>query len=69
MDNNNNNQGLEALDILSILSFYIQIKALNANKEYTSYINDVINNIEHEIALLHEENDKIIELLEKILKK
>lgn len=64
---NNNNRGFEILDILSILSFSIQLNNIAKDEKQTKYIQDVILALAHEIELLHKENDILIAQNKEIL--
>ena len=64
---NNNNRGCEILDILSILSFSIQLNNIAKDEKQTKYIQDVILALAHEIELLHKENDILIAQNKEIL--
>ena len=63
MEENNN---LNFVDILSLISFYMQVKNIDEDKKQTKYINDVILAINYEIQKLHEENDIIISEIKKL---
>ena len=69
MNNNNNNLATQELDILEILSFMIQLKNIEWDEKQNKYIHSVIQNINDEIAKLHEENDIIMKQNDEILKK
>lgn len=64
---NNNNRGFEILDMLSILSFSIQLNNIAKDEKQTKYIQDVILALAHEIELLHKENDILIAQNKEIL--
>ena len=70
MNNQNYQQeqnNLEALDILTILSFVMQSNNIQKDEIQTEYIHKVIKAIANEIQKLHQENDVIIKQNEKIL--
>lgn len=67
LNNNNDNRGFEILDILSILSFSIQLNNIAKDEKQTKYIQDVILALAHEIELLHKENDVLIAQNKEIL--
>ena len=70
MNNQNYQQeqnNLEALDILTILSFVMQSNNIQKGEIQTEYIHKVIKAIANEIQKLHQENDVIIKQNEKIL--
>lgn len=63
-----NKQGLEFLDILTIIAFCAQMANMDGDVEQNNYIKQVINNINKEINKLHKENDMIMEQNEEIIK-
>lgn len=63
-----NKQGLEFLDVLTIVAFCAQMANMDGDVEQHNYIKQVINNINIEINKLHKENDIIMEQNEEILK-
>ena len=65
----NETQNFEFLDILTILSFYYQLKNLELDNKYESYIKDYISRIDKEIQKLHEENEEILKILKSIKEK
>lgn len=64
----NNNQNLEALDLLAIISFIAQIENMNEDKKEKEYIHTVIKAIAKQIEKLHKENDRLESKLDEILK-
>ena len=62
-----NKQGLEFLDILTIIAFCAQMANMDGDVEQNNYIKQVINNINIEINKLHKENDIIMEQNEEII--
>lgn len=62
-----NKQGLEFLDILTIIAFCAQMANMDGDVEQHNYIKQVINNINIEINKLHKENDIIMEQNEEII--
>ena len=70
MNNQNYQQdknNLEALDIITMLSFAMQTTNIQKDEKQTEYIHKVIKAIANEIEKLHKENDIIIKQNEKIL--
>lgn len=63
-----NNQNLEALDLLAIISFIAQIENMNEDKKEKEYIHTVIKAIAQQIEKLHKENDRLESKLDEILK-
>lgn len=70
MNNNNNNfnNSIEGMDLLSIYSLMKQLENMKLDSEQTIYIRKVILAISDEISKLHKENDIIIAQNEEILK-
>lgn len=70
MNNNNNNfnNSVEGMDLLSIYSLIKQLENMKLDTEQTLYIRKVILAISDEIEKLHNENDIIIAQNEEILK-
>ena len=64
----NNNQNLEALDLLAIISFIAQIENMNEDNKEKEYIHTVIKAIAQQIEKLHKENDRIEYKIDEILK-
>lgn len=62
-----NNQNLEALDLLAIISFIAQIENMNDDSKEKEYIHTVIKAIVQQIEKLHKENDRIEHKLNEIL--
>ena len=54
-----NNEQINMLDIINILSYLLQTENIKKDDEFLNYI-------KKEISLLHEENQKIINLLEEL---
>lgn len=54
-----NNEQISMLDIINILSYLLQTENIKKDDEFLNYI-------KKEISLLHEENQKIINLLEEL---
>ena len=65
MQNNN----FQSLDVLQIMSFLIQLKNIEWDENQNMYIHSVIQNINSQIAKLHQENDIIMKQNEQILQK
>ena len=63
-----NNQNLEALDLLAIISFIAQIENMNEDSKEKEYIHTVIKAIAQQIDKLHKENDRIENKLNEVLK-
>ena len=59
----------QELDALQLLAFYIQLKNIQWDQNQNQYIHSVIQNINTEIAKLHEQNDIIMKQNEEILHK
>lgn len=69
MNNNYNYQnGIEAMDILDLIAFYIQLVNIEQDNQESEYIHNVIQAIAREIELLHKENDKIMAQNEEIIR-
>lgn len=66
--NNNYQGGIEAMDFLNLVAFYIQLINIEQDNQEREYIHNVIQAIAKEIELLHQENDKIMAQNEKIIK-
>lgn len=66
--NNNFNNNIEGMDLLSIYSLIKQLENMKLDNEQTVYIRKVILAISDEISKLHKENDMIIAQNEEILK-
>lgn len=62
-----NKQGLEFLDVLTIVAFCAQMANMDGDVKQSQYIEQVINNINIEINKLHKENDIIMEQNEEII--
>lgn len=60
---------LQSLDILQLLSFYIQLKNIESDEQQNNYIHTVIENINRQIAKLHKQNDIIMKQNQQILTK
>ena len=63
----NNNQNLEALDIINLMGFIAQMQNIQKDAKEKEYIHQVIYTISNEIQKLHKENDRIEYKLDKIL--
>lgn len=69
MNNNYNYQNsIEAMDILDLIAFYIQLVNIEQDNQESEYIHNVIQAIAREIELLHKENDKIMAQNEEIIR-
>ena len=60
---------IQNLDALQLLAFYIQLKNIEWDQNQSQYIHSVIENINSQIAKLHQENDIIMQQNEEILRK
>ena len=63
-NNENNNYGF--LDMLTLISFFAQMKNMNDDELTSIKNNSIIKAISNEIDKLHKENDDIIQGLKKI---
>ena len=63
-NNENNNYGF--LDMLTLVSFFAQMKNMNDDELTNIKNNSIIKAISNEIDKLHKENDDIIQGLKKI---
>lgn len=68
MNNNYYQNGIEAMDILNLIAFYIQLTNIEQDNQQSEYIHNVIQAIAREIELLHKENDKIMAQNEEIIR-
>lgn len=66
--NNNYQNGIEAMDILNLIAFYIQLTNIEQDNQQSGYIHNVIQAIVREIELLHKENDEIMAQNEEIIR-
>lgn len=62
-----NNNNLTGLDIISILSYILQIQNSEDDEKYKRDIQDFEKLVQQEVDRLHRENDEIINKLNKIL--
>ena len=53
---------IQNLDVLQLLTFYIQLKNIEWDQNQSEYIHSVIENINNQIAKLHRENDIIVNM-------
>ena len=60
---------LQDLDAIELLAFYIQLKNIEWDQQQNQYIHSVIENINKQIAKLHEQNDIIMQQNQQILNK
>ena len=60
---------VQNLDALQLLAFYIQLKNIEWDENQNQYIHSVIQNIDKQIAKLHQQNDVIIKQNQQILSK
>lgn len=65
----NNNNNIQGLDILQILAFYVQLKNIKWDEQQSKYIHGIIQNINKQIAKLHNQNDIIMKQNQQILDK
>ena len=66
--NNNYQNGIEIMDFLNLVAFYIQLVNIEQDSQEREYIHNVIQAIAKEIELLHQENDKIMAQNKEIIK-
>lgn len=64
-----NNNNLTALDIMSILSYILQIQNSEEDKNYKRDVQDFENLVQKEVDRLHKENDEIVSKLDEILRR
>ena len=69
MNENNPNNGLEFLDIITIMGFLAQLKNLSKDEKYEQFIKKIILGLVQEIEKLHKENEDIIKKLDEVLEK
>lgn len=60
---------VQNLDALQLLAFYIQLKNIEWDENQNQYIHSVIQNINKQIAKLHQQNDIIMKQNQQILAK
>ena len=63
----NNNQ-LEALDLIAIIGFILQIQNIQLDDKQRNYIHNVIKVLAQQVEKLHQQNDRIETKLDQILK-
>lgn len=63
------NNELEALDIISIMSFIIQMQNLEEDKKYKGSVQQFEAVVQDEVDKLHKENEIIMQKLDEILKR
>ena len=63
----NNNQ-LEALDLIAIIGFILQIQNIQLDDKQQNYIHNVIKVLAQQVEKLHQQNDRIETKLDQILK-
>ena len=63
----NNNQ-LEALDLIAIIGFILQIQNIQLDDKQQNYIHNVIRTLAQQVQKLHQQNDRIETKLNQILK-
>ncbi len=63
----NNNQ-LEALDLIAIIGFILQIQNIQLDDKQQNYIHNVIKALAQQVEKLHQQNDRIEAKLDQILK-
>ena len=68
INNNNDNkqENLDMLDIITMLSFMAQIQNIKENKVQNLWINKVIKTLFQEINKLHYENELLFKKLEEV---
>lgn len=65
----NNNCNMIGLDIISIMSFILQMQNSEQDQKYKNDIKNFKDFIQKEVDKLHRENDIIMEKLDKILER
>ena len=65
-DNNNKQENLDILDIITMLSFMAQIQNIKEDKAQNIWINKVIQTLFQEINKLHYENELLFKKLEEV---
>lgn len=65
-DNNNKQENLDMLDIITILSFMAQIQNIKEDKIQNLWINKIIKTLFQEINKLHYENELLFKKLEEV---
>lgn len=60
---------IQNLDLLQVIAFYVQLKNIEWDEEQNKYIHSVVENIDKQIAKLHEQNDFIMKQNSQILAK
>lgn len=60
------NNDLEALDIIGILSFIVQMQNLEEDKKYKDSVQQFEDVVQKEVDKLHKENDIIMQKLDEI---
>lgn len=67
MDDGNNNRNYDLLDIISLMSFIIQMRNLEEDKKYKGSVKQFEDMIQLEVDKLHKENDIIMQKLDFVL--
>lgn len=65
-DNDNKQENLDILDIITMLSFMAQIQNIKEDKAQNIWINKVIQTLFQEINKLHYENELLFKKLEEV---
>ncbi len=65
----NNNNNLAAVDIISVMSFLIQMQNLEDDKKYKGTVTQFEEMVQKEVDKLHKENEIIMQKLDEILNK
>lgn len=60
---------IQNLDLLQVIAFYVQLKNIEWDEEQNKYIHSIVENIDKQIAKLHEQNDFIMKQNSQILAK
>ena len=66
--NNNEQEENNFLDIITMVSFIAQLQNMEIDGINTKWIHNVISSFAREVQKLHEENDVIINKIDKVLK-
>lgn len=66
--NNNKQEEINFLDIITMVAFIAQLQNMEIDGINTKWIHNVIFSLAKEVQKLHEENDVIINKIDKVLK-
>lgn len=64
--NNNNNGYINVLDVITLLSYILQIQNSQEDKEYKNDIQQFEDMIKDEVSKMHKENNLILQKLDEI---